>query len=146
MALFICQNLFGLVLASRLEGLNKFYGTNIIISQFTHAACTECAEDAWIVRELDTVRVKGKNDPVTIYELIGYGALYEHKQALVEMFGKAVEAYKQRQWTQAVALFQEILAIEPNDGPSKLYIDRCAEYAQNPPPDDWDGVFVMTTK
>lgn len=57
-------------LASRLEGLNKYYGTNIIITQDTYTHCTECSGKNWTVRELDTVRVKGKHEPVTIYEVV----------------------------------------------------------------------------
>ena len=133
-------------LASRLESINKFYGTNIVISEFTYNACRECREHSWIVRELDTVRVKGKNEPVTIYELMGYGSLYEHKQALADLFGQGLAAYKQRQWPQASDLFEHTLQQYPNDKPSQLYSERCTEYAQEPPPDDWDGAFVMTTK
>ena len=133
-------------LASRLEGLNKYYGTSIIISQSTYQACTECQEHSWTVRELDTVQVKGKHESVTIYELIGYDTLYEQKSTLANTFCEGLGLYKQRQWNQAIALFQEALQIEPDDGPAKLYIERCTEYMQHPPPDNWDGVIVMESK
>jgi adenylate cyclase len=132
-------------LASQLEGANKPYGTNIIISQFTYGLCQN-SEDSWTVRELDTVRVKGKNEPITIYELFGYGTLYEHKRPLVRKFCEGLAVYKDRQWVQAIALFQEALQLYSDDKPSKMYIERCTEYLQNPPPDDWDGVFVMKTE
>ena len=133
-------------LASRLESLNKFYGSNIIISEFTHNTCAECREDAWTVRELDTVRVKGKEQPVRIYELFGYGSFYVRKKPLIDSFHIGLDAYKARDWTQALALFQESLILDPDDKPSAIYAERCAEYLKSPPPEDWDGVFVMTTK
>jgi adenylate cyclase len=133
-------------LASRLEGLNKYYGTSIIITQFTYQVCTECQEHSWTVRELDTVQVKGRNEPVTIYELIGYDTLYEQKRLLTAKFGEGLALYKQRQWSQAITLFQETLQIDPDDGPSKLYIERCSGYMEHPPPDDWNGVTVMESK
>jgi len=67
-------------LASRLEGLNKQYGTNLIISQFTYQMCVQTGGEPLTVRELDTVRVKGKDEPVTIYELIGYGTCMPRKR------------------------------------------------------------------
>jgi adenylate cyclase len=130
-------------LASRLEGINKEYGTNIVISQFT---CALVKNEAFTVRELDTVQVKGKHEPVTIYELVGYSALYEQRKPLIAKFCDGLAAYKQRQWAQAIVLFQEALQIDPQDHPSRIYIERCTAYLQNPPPDDWDGVFVMKTK
>ena len=132
-------------LASRLEGANKQYGTNIIISQFTYYLCMQHGGESWTVRELDCVRVKGKQEPVTIYELVGYGVLYGQKQPLIAKFTEGLEAYKQRQWVQAIALFQEALQIDSEDRPSKMYIERCTEYLHTPPPDDWDGVFEMKT-
>ncbi len=130
-------------LASRLEGINKQYGTNIVISQFTYDLI---AQEAFTVRELDTVRVKGKLEPVTIYELIGYGGMYAHKQPVLDTFNGGLAAYKTRQWAQASACFQEALQLAPNDKPSKLYIERCDDYRRNPPSDDWDGVYQMYTK
>ena len=130
-------------LASRLEGINKQYGTNIIISQFTYHLIKE---EPFIVRELDSVRVKGKLQPVTIYELLGYGTLHEPQQEFVNAFNKGLDAYKERQWSQAITFFREASQIEPDDTPSTMYIERCTEYLKNPPPEDWDGVFVMKTK
>ena len=130
-------------LASRLEGVNKEYGTRIIISQFTHDLIRHADFTA---RELDSVRVKGKEKPVTIYELLGYGAFYQHKQPLISAFAEGAQAYKQRDWERALAAFQEALRLDPNDQPSNIYLARCQAYQQHPPPDDWDGVFVMKSK
>ena len=83
---------------------------------------------------------------MTIYELIGYGSLYGHKQSILELFGDGLNAYKQRQWTQALTSFQDVLRHDPYDGPAQIYCQRCKEFLDNPPPDDWDGVLVMATK
>lgn len=130
-------------LASRLEGTNKQYGTNIIISRFTYDIIKD---EAFIVRELDAVRVKGKLEPIIIYELMGYGTPDEQLQNLVKIFSEGLTAYKNRRWTQAIEAFRAVLRLTPADTPSKLYIERCQEYQQNPPPESWDGVFVMKTK
>ena len=130
-------------LASRLEGINKQYGTNVVISQFTYALIRE---EPFMVRELDAVRVKGKQEPVVIYELYGYGQIEAQAERLLAAFRRGLEAYKQRQWQAAIAAFQEALNIEANDEPARLYLERCRAYQTTPPPDDWDGVFVMKTK
>jgi adenylate cyclase len=130
-------------LASRLEGLNKEYGTNIIISEFTYALIQR---DGFTVRELDRVRVKGREHAITIYELLGYGGLYQQKQVLADMFQRGLAAYRDRQWDQAIARFQEVLAAYPDDAPSQVFLERCHTYQNDPPPEGWNGVFVMTTK
>jgi adenylate cyclase len=130
-------------LASRLEGINKQYGTNIVISQFTY----ELVQDnSFIIRELDSVRVKGKQEPVTIYELMGSGAIEPQTNMLLKTFDEGLAAYKNQQWDQAIALFHEALRLNSRDEPSKIYLQRCEEYQQNPPLVNWDGVFVMKTK
>lgn len=130
-------------LASRLEGVNKQYGTHIIISEFTYQLIRG---DSFLVRTLDTVRVKGKDAPVTIYELIGYGSYYAQKKPLVETFCQGLQAYRKREWEQAITFFREALQIEPSDRPSQIYIERCAEYTQHPPPEDWNGIFALCSK
>ena len=130
-------------LASRLEGTNKQYGTNIIISQFTYALLPK---DDFTVRELDTVRVKGKKEPVTIYELFGYDRYFPQLQELADLFHEGLKAYKRQQWDDAVTAFQTVLEKYPDDAPAELYIQRCKDYRFSPPPPDWDGVFVMTSK
>ncbi|MCP4377855.1 MAG: adenylate/guanylate cyclase domain-containing protein, partial [bacterium] len=130
-------------LGSRLEGTNKQYGTSIIISQFTYDLIQF---ETFIVRELDSVLVKGKTAPVTIYELLGYGEVEPQTQELISAFSQGVEAYRNRKWNQASASFQAALAIRPEDLPSEMFVRRCEEYSRNPPPEDWDGVFTMHTK
>ena len=134
-------------LASRLEGANKQYGTHIIISGSTYALWqAQSPHEALTARELDRVRVKGKTEPVTIYELIGYGHLYAQKQPLIARFSEGLATYKARQWAEAIERFQAVLTLDPHDTPSKIYIERCQLHQETPPPEDWDGVFVMKTK
>jgi adenylate cyclase len=136
-------------LSSRLEGLNKDYGTHIIVNETTYAAT---ANAGYIYRELDLIRVKGKTQPVTIYELIGrqgestdYGSP-EDLQKRLEKYRQARELYTQRQWEQAQKSFEAILATWDGDGPSRTYWKRCQEYLFDEPPHGWDGVFTMTHK
>jgi adenylate cyclase len=136
-------------LSSRLEGLNKDYGTHILVNETTYAAAKD---DGFLFRELDLIRVKGKLQPVTIYELIGrsdqstvYGTLGEVR-VRVELFRQARVLYCQRQWAEAQKAFQTILDRWPDDGPSRTYWKRCQDYLFDEPPSGWDGVFTMTHK
>lgn len=130
-------------LASRLEGVNKEYGTLTIIGEDTRAR----VGGAFECRELDWIRVKGKEHPVSIYELAAAdGALSADRRALFAHFQTGLEYYRQRLWQPAAVEFREALGLDPRDGPSRVFLNRCAMYSANPPPADWDGVHVMTTK
>jgi adenylate cyclase len=130
-------------LASRLEGVNKAFGTRIIIGETTYAQ----ARDAIEARELDLIRVKGKAQAIRIYELLAAtGTLPADKRAVVEMFLDGLGLYRQRRFTEADARFHEVLRLDPNDGPARTYIDRCAELKGATLPEDWDGVYTMHTK
>jgi adenylate cyclase len=130
-------------LASRLEGINKQYGTHIIISEFTHHEMS----NQIVVRELDEVRVKGKDKPVTIYEVLGKRAeIPDTTVKLRDQFSQGLAHYRKKEWDQAIVHFVHALQLVPSDVPSLLYIDRCHNYKQNPPSQDWDGVFAMQTK
>jgi adenylate cyclase len=136
-------------LSSRLEGLNKDYGTHIIVNETTYAA----AKDAgFLFRELDLIRVKGKLQPVTIYELYGHrldlqeeGSLAEGEEC-VRQFDEARALYRQRKWGEAQRAFRGIVERWPKDGPSLVYFKRCQEYLSEEPQPAWDGVFTMTHK
>ncbi|MGB8476298.1 MAG: adenylate/guanylate cyclase domain-containing protein [Candidatus Acidiferrum sp.] len=136
-------------LSSRLEGLNKDYGTHIIVNETTYQAVKD---DGFVFRELDLMRVKGKVQPVTIYQLMGRQADFdadgssEVVRSQVQMFGHARELYRTRQWAAAQSAFQEFLDKWPADGPSRMYWKRCQEYLFDEPPASWDGVFIMTHK
>jgi len=129
-------------LASRLEGINKYYHTGIVISEFTR----QQVGDSFIARELDRIKVKGKLHPVGIYELLDFATgprTYEH---LLAGFADGLSAYRGQCWRQAIAKFESLLAAHPEDGPSKEFLRRCHEYLDDPPPADWDGVYTMESK
>ncbi len=130
-------------LGSRLEGLNKVYGTCIIASEMTW----ERVQDEVLGRELDLVRVKGKGKPVRIYELLALKAKANAEQmGLVHDFQSGLAEYRKGNWDGAVKIFSALLSNYPHDGPSKLYVERCRALKENSPPPDWDGVCTITTK
>ncbi|OFW27552.1 MAG: hypothetical protein A3H27_13615 [Acidobacteria bacterium RIFCSPLOWO2_02_FULL_59_13] len=129
-------------LGSRLEGLNKEYGTQIILSQNTY----EYVESEFVVRELDLIRVKGKSQPVAIYELLGPASEQARHAELLGKFQKALEAYKSGHWESAYEMFQELASRYPSDGPTKLFLDRCQHFLEAAPQGVWDGVFTMSHK
>ncbi|MBZ5545296.1 MAG: adenylate/guanylate cyclase domain-containing protein [Acidobacteriia bacterium] len=129
-------------LASRLEGLNKTFGTRLIVSETTY----QSVQKKILGRELDWIRVKGKARPVTIYELLDATEDGKNLRDLVDRFHRALEAYRAGQWGTAMELFGGILRDYPDDGPTRAFIQRCWEFHQQPPEGDWDGVYVMMEK
>ncbi len=136
-------------LSSRLEGLNKEYGTHILVNESTYSAVQGAG---FLFRELDIIRVKGKLQPVTIYELVGklseleQESNYNDLKQRLQDFASARGLYRKRDWEQAQHTFQDILDRTPDDGPSRMYWKRCQEYLFDEPPVGWDGVFTMTHK
>jgi adenylate cyclase len=129
-------------LGSRLEGINKQYGTRIIVSEFTQAEI----KDEFVCREIDWVKVKGKAQPVRIYELIGEGQISPEKASVVSLFAEGFQLYHELKFREAIERFQLALSFDANDAPSQLYVERCEDYLKEPPPPEWDGVFTMTSK
>lgn len=130
-------------LGSRLEGLNKEYGTHVIVSEFTEAA----VRGQFATRPLDVVAVKGKTEPVAIFELLAAASgLTPRQERLLEVYNQGYALYRERRWIDARQRFEQALAIDPADGPSRLYVERCADLADDPPPVDWDGVYVLKHK
>ncbi len=131
-------------LGARLEPANKEYNTRIMIGEGTY----QKAGDLIIVRQLDLLRVKGKTEPVKVYELLSTveKGLPDDMLRVLEMFNKGFENYLQQNWDWAIKYLQQALSIRPNDGPSLRYLERCKQFKENPPGDDWDGVFTMKTK
>jgi adenylate cyclase len=111
-------------------------------------------EDTWArvsaqfeARELDWIRVKGKQAPVAIYELISEaGALDPRRRELLARYAAGLHTYRAGRWTEAAAHFAGALDLEPADGPSLLFAERCQRYAAAGTPPAWDGVHVMQTK
>lgn len=129
-------------LGSRLEGINKEYGTRIIISEFTY----QDVKQDFTCREVDWVKVKGKNEPVRIFELICEGSPDSETTKLLDCFNQGFQLYHQMKFKEALEQFQQALKVRPDDPPSLLYQERCEDYIQQPPPENWDGVFTMKTK
>ena len=131
-------------LGSRLEGLNKTYGTEILLGENT----AELLEGSFRLREVDLVRVKGRKQPVHIYELLGNSeaSLPKEEEESLSHFAAGLEAYRQQFWQEALGLFKQSLTLLPEDGPARIMAERCQLYQEAPPPEEWDGVFVMTTK
>jgi adenylate cyclase len=130
-------------LASRLEGANKIYGTQILISDKTY----ELAGEEVIARELDIIRVVGKTQPVRVYELVSRkGELDDKRRGILEKFRVGVNLYRKRNWNGAKESFEKILELDPYDKPSQEYLRRCNEYQSSPPPLDWEGVFELRSK
>jgi len=129
-------------LGSRLEGINKEYGSNIIISEFTY----KVVKDEMCCRELDWVRVKGKKMPVKIYELLGEKNDESEWKNFIAGFEEGLAFYRASKWNEAIASFQNILTIRAEDEASRIYIERCKNLKEEPPAQPWDGVFTMKTK
>ncbi|MBS1146770.1 MAG: putative Adenylate/Guanylate Cyclase [Proteobacteria bacterium] len=130
-------------LASRLEQANKFYGTSILVSEGTR----DLAGEMLAFREIDSLRVVGKQEPVRVYELLGYSAeLGESDRQQVQAFEAGLARYRARDWDAAEAAFRECLASAPGDRPSQVMLDRVAAFRQEPPERGWDGVWVALSK
>src|SRR2546422_2656319 len=131
-------------LGSRLEGLNKVYGTEILVGENT----ARMVEGAFLLREVDKVRVIGRTQAVRIYELLaklGTPLSLEQDKAL-RSYAAALEAYRQKVWREALALFGQAVALWPGDSPARTMAERCVIYQQTPPSEGWDGVFEQAFK
>jgi adenylate cyclase len=129
-------------LASRLEGSNREFGTHVIISEGTYALVKQQV----VARELDLIRVKGKTQPVKVYELLALAENGESHRDLVDRFERGLAAYRRGEWQGAIDTFQQLLVDYPQDSPSQVFIGRCLNLLARPPEGAWDGVFVMKTK
>ena len=118
-------------IASRLEALSKIYGTEIIISEST----MKKIGGRLAVRELDSVKVKGKKQDIKIFELIN-----GEKVSFIEIFEKGLNLYRKGHFDAALEKFCEALENNPEDKPSSLFVERC-EYLIKSPPEKWDGVW-----
>jgi adenylate cyclase len=126
------------MLASLLEEVNKEYGTRILLS----AETCQRVKDQLVVRELDLVQVRGRAQPLAIYELVGPYARQVSFDWL-EAFAAGLKAYRNREWDEASRAFREVLHLKPGDRPAQVFLKRCLSFAKTPPPPDWQGVFVL---
>jgi adenylate cyclase len=128
--------------ASRLEGLNKIYGTNIIMGEYTH----KLVKDDFETRKLDTVRVWGKKEPVNIYELLSPKNKASRMQHdLARLYETGLDLYFRKEWKQAITSFQGALKLM-DDSASRILISRCQKFLKKPPPRDWDYVWEQEIK
>ena len=130
-------------LASRLEQANKFYGTQILVSEATR----ELAGDALAFREIDSLRVAGKLEPVRVFELLGLSSeLEESDRRRVQTYEKGLACYRKQDWDGAAAALRECLEIAPGDNPARTLLARVEAFRNAPPTADWDGVWVAVSK
>jgi adenylate cyclase len=129
--------------ASRIEGVNKLYGTHLMIGENT----ARIAGDRFALRAVDRVLLKGKHIPIDIFELQALdGELDAARQRCNALYARARDCYLQQRWDAALQLFEQAATIRPGDGPSLTMAERCREYLQQPPVADWGGAFVVVTK
>jgi adenylate cyclase len=129
-------------LGSRLEGLTKFYGVDLLVSEDTKKEA-----DQYLYREIDRVRVKGKEQPITMYDTLGLrGEVSSEWAERTEQFEAALTFYRNREWDKTEDILKKLQGEEPDSGLYKLYRERVDEFRSNPPPDDWDGVYSHETK
>ncbi len=132
-------------LGSRLEGLTKEYGIKIMISEFTYARMTKAK---FFTRDLDDIRVKGKNEPVKVYQLMrpDFFPDAEMIREFIAHFEKGRIAYKNQNWEEANRAFEKCLNMRPDDKATELYLDRIAHYREESPGQSWDGVYTFKHK
>jgi adenylate cyclase len=131
-------------LAARLEGANKHFGTTVLLA----ASTVEALKSRPILRRLDLIQVKGKSQPTLAYESLDH---YDPERvpnpaALINAYEAGLDCYERRDWVDAIGHFGRALELAPSDRPSRIFVDRCRYYSENPPPDDWNGVWIMEDK
>ena len=131
-------------LSSRLESANKFYGSEVLVSEFT----VEKLRHQYQLRKIDLLRVKGKTEPTTIYEALDHHneRTFPNIQQSLATYGEGIALYQKRKWKEAEQAFKHCLSLNLNDDPAKIYLQRCQDFLKNVPADDWDGVWTMKQK
>jgi adenylate cyclase len=134
----------GVNLAARLESACKAYSARILISEHTY----KLLRGTYRIRDVDMVVVKGKTQPVGIYEVLDYHTdeTFPNLMDVVNYFNEGVKHYRRGSWDDAIDKFQEALSRNPSDRLSQTYIERCEHLKAEPPGDEWNGVWVMTSK
>ena len=134
----------GVNLAARIESACKQYGAHILISEFTYKA----VKATYRTRQVDYVIVKGKTEPVGVYEVLDFhdDESYPNLVEALGLFNDGYRSWNDGKWDQATKIFNSVKKINPNDKAAQLYLDRCSHMKKNPPKGDWDGVWVMTSK
>lgn len=129
-------------LASRLEGLNKIYATEIIVSGYTAKELNE----GFVLRELDLVSVKGKKNPVAIFELMGRGSPDSELAEFLNFYHQGLELFREQQWGKSILLFSKALELRPQDKHGQRYVKLAEQYQWDPPEPDWQGIAFIEKK
>jgi adenylate cyclase len=129
--------------ASRLESVNKVYGTHLLVNGITR----EMAKDTYEFREIDSIRVVGKEEPEQVFELLGrQGEVAPTTLDLSERFALGLVAYRGQAWTEAAAAFRSCLELVPEDGPARVFLERIPLLSAQSLPANWDGVWILAEK
>jgi adenylate cyclase len=132
-------------LGARLEGVTKQYGVRLICSEFAVKKLKRPQQ--FVLRELDSIQVKGKTEPVLIYECMRVlNGQRQICQDIAGLFAQALGHYRKQDWTSAEAIFAKILQLRPDDGPTREFLERCTYLQEHTPGETWDGTWVMKTK
>ena len=132
--------------ASRLEGGNKFYGTRTLVNGGVLGGEGSTAQETFVFRRVDRVRLKGKTEAIDIYEIMGPKAgLSKKGAAVLETWHQALEYYRNQKWDEAEARVREVLKAMPEDGPAKTYLKRITWLRENPL-QGWDGTWGFERK
>jgi adenylate cyclase len=131
-------------LGFRLEGINKAYGTEILIGENT----AQLIGESFLLRAVDLVRAVGREQAVRIHELLARACtpFPKEQEKALSAYATGLEAYRQQRWHEALELFEESLAFWPGDGPSRTMARRCQVYQKTSPPEGWDGVLEALYK
>ncbi len=134
----------GVNLASRLESANKYYGTSILVSEFTFRQL----HGEYLYREVDRIRVKGKDNPVNVYEILDYHDKYSFKNLsdVVDLYHEGVDLYRRAKWRESIGLLERAVLLNGDDRVCRMYLDRCRYFLANPPEETWDGVWTLQDK
>ena len=134
----------GVNLAARLESACKQYSARILLSEYT----AEKLKGVYRLRDIDRVVVKGKTEPVGVFECLDYhdDSSFPNIMEVLGNFNEAIKLYRRQNWEKAIHYFEEAIKGNDSDHLSKIYIDRCNLLKAEPPDNDWDGVWVMTSK
>jgi class 3 adenylate cyclase len=133
-------------LASRIEGMTKMYGVQLLISEETYAHLNDISEYA--IRTIDCVKVRGKSKPVAVYEVFDGDAAHSIalKMQTRDNFENGLVNYRQKDFSEAIACFEKVLYIHPDDKVAQIYLNRCQHWQKIGVPDDWHGVETLNSK
>jgi adenylate cyclase len=134
----------GVNLASRLERANKYYGTSILISESTFRQL----HGKYLYREVDLLRVKGKDKSVSVYEILNYhdNTSFKNLYDVIELYHQGIGLYRQTKWKESIKKFEKALVLNEHDRVCKICLDRCYYFLSNPPDASWDGVWTLYDK